>query len=157
MEYAGGTEIRAKSAQPTEPMPPSSIQDSGYSLADKERWLENAPPPHAAVMPSDEDLQAIGWRPIPAELNPAWFTKEYWEDLEDDGIPDAGTPHGVPAARYAAPPPPPTEPIPLSSIPATTLADKERWLENLRRQHGQAWINENWQRLEDEWAYIESL
>jgi hypothetical protein len=34
---------------------------------------------------------------------------------------------------------------------------KEEWLDNLRRQHGEEWLRQNWARLEEEWAYLQTL
>jgi hypothetical protein len=57
--------------------------------------------------------------------------------------------------------PPGTEPAPGSSTPATNThfpeGMKEEWLEQLRRDHGEEWVRQNWARLEDEWAYLLTL
>jgi hypothetical protein len=41
--------------------------------------------------------------------------------------------------------------------PLLTPEDKERWLAVLRAHYGEAWVRDNWRRLEEEWAYIQGL
>jgi hypothetical protein len=60
--------------------------------------------------------------------------------LVDDGEPRPGMPRIV------------CEP---SLIPA--FEEEAPALEKLRRQNGVAWVRENWQRLREEWAWIQSM
>jgi hypothetical protein len=44
---------------------------------------------------------------------------------------------------------------PKAPLPGlVTPQDREQWLDNLRQQHGEAWLQENWARLQEEWEYI---
>jgi hypothetical protein len=60
--------------------------------------------------------------------------------------PDAGPPT----------PPVPPAPPPAPREPFLTDAAKEEFLAQMRRDHGEQWVRDNWERLEAEWAYIQS-
>jgi hypothetical protein len=51
---------------------------------------------------------------------------------------------------------PGSEPAP-DTRPLITEADKEEWLSDMRASKGEEWVRQNWARLEEEWAYIQSL
>jgi hypothetical protein len=46
---------------------------------------------------------------------------------------------------------------PAATRPLVTEKDKQEWLDDMRAAKGEEWVRQNWARLEEEWAYIQSL
>jgi hypothetical protein len=80
-----------------------------------------------------------------------------------DSVSDRGPLPGEPPRPDDLPPASPADLTPDASDrvrseagPSSADRLKAEFLEDIRRQHGEQWIKDNWERLEEEWEYIQT-